>query len=282
MISKRPWRDSACRICVSAGAFCTLIGVAAASPAPVVVDFEDLTLPLESFYNGADNAGGFSSRGALFNNTYTDFGGGFYAWLGWSYSNVTDNATPGYGNQYSAITGGGADGSENYAVAFAPGAGDATIDLPVGTAPESLAISNSTYAAISMLDGDAYTKQFGGPTGDNPDYFLLTITGLDADDSAVGSVEFYLADYRSEDNALDYIVDTWTEVDLTNLDGATRLSFGLDSSDVGSYGINTPTYFVMDNLRLVPEPATITLMLAGAVAVLRRGRNFVGKGDRRC
>ena len=112
---------------------------------------------------------------------------------------------------------------------------------------------------------------FGGPSGDDPDFFMLTITGLDMQGQSVGSVDFYLADYRFEDNGLDVLVDSWTEVDLTSLDGAVQLSFALDSSDVGAFGMNTPAYFAIDNLRLVPEPASLILLLSGgAVAAYRR------------
>ena len=94
--------------------------------ASLVVDFEDLPLAGESYYNGSDGAGGFTSNGTFFNNTFTDFGGGFSAWSGWSYSNLTDNTTPGFGNQHSAITGGGAEGSSSYAVGFASAPGQAS------------------------------------------------------------------------------------------------------------------------------------------------------------
>jgi hypothetical protein len=43
----------------------------------------------------------------------------------------------------------------------------------------------------------------------------LTIEGLDATGASVGTVEFYLADYRFSNNALDYILEEWAEVDLT-------------------------------------------------------------------
>jgi hypothetical protein len=233
----------------------------------VIVGFEDLPLAPESFYNGSDGAGGFTSGGAFFNNTFDP---GFVAWWGWSYSNVTDNTTPGYANQYSAIPGNGAGGSSNYAVAFAWLPGDATIELPTALFPESILVTNTTYAYLSMLHGDDFAKKFGGLTGDDPDYFLLTITGRDAAGGAVGTVEVYLADYRFEDNASDYRLDTWTEVDLSALHGATRLSFGLESTDVGQGGMNTPAYFAVDNLRLVPEPTMLVLIAVGAVALLRR------------
>ena len=215
------------------------------------VDFEDLTLAPESFYNGSDLAGEFTSRGATFNNTFTDFGG-FTAWFGWSYSNTTDVVTQEFANQYSAyhLPGGGGDVSANYAMAFAVQPGDAFIDLSDGTVPSTLRVANSTLAALVMLDGDpnGFAKKFGGLSGDDPDWFLLSVTGEDAQGSPAGTAEFYLADYRFADNSLDFVVDTWTTFDLGDLVGSTTLSFALTSSDTGMFGINTPAYVAADNL----------------------------------
>jgi hypothetical protein len=248
-----------------------LAGIASAA----TVDFEEFGGPPwdlgpESYWNGSDGSGGFNSEGAFFNNTYTDYGGGFYAWYGWSVSNMTDTTTPGYENQYSANTGEGADGSEFYAVAYVSEPGEACVELPAGQLPESLMVTNTTYATLSMLYGDDFTDPFGGPTGDDPDWFLLTVTGIDNQDQIVGTVDFYLADYRFDESADDYIVAEWTSVDLAGLSGAATLSFGLSSSDVGPYGLNTPAYFAMDNLVFTPEPASAVLFLVGLVLLKRR------------
>ena len=211
------------------------------------IDFEDLILAPESYYNGADGAGAFVSRGASFNNTYnSDFG----TWSGWSYSNQTDVTTPGFMNQYSAynLPNGGGDDSPNYGVAYNFQLGDATIVLPGGTTPASVRITNTTYAALSMRDGDMFAKKFGGPDGTDPDFFLLSIYGLDDNGDVTGQVDFFLADYTFRDPNLDYIVSSWTTVDLTPLGSATSLAFQLTSSDIGPFGMNTPAYFAMDNL----------------------------------
>ena len=247
-----------------------------------IIGFEDVPLSGESFYNGSDGAGGFTSGEAFFNNVYTDFGGGFYAWSGWSCSNMTDTTTPGYGNQYSAITGGGAKGSDNYGIAFGTNPNDIRIDLPPATAPRSLLVTNTTYAYLAMLHGDAFSKKFGGPGGNDPDYFRLIITGWNATHDPVGAVVFYLADYRFEDHARDYLVDTWTEVDLSALAAASALSLELESSDVGPFGMNTPAYFAMDNLRAVPEPITIGLLGFGALVALRLPWNRPSRGVLPC
>lgn len=243
-----------------------------------VVDFEEFADPPyelgpESYWNGADGSGGFTSGGAFFNNTYTDWGGGLYSWAGWSVSNTTDTTTPGYGNQYSAYPGAGAEGSVFYGVGYVDSFSGVypTIELPPDTTLESVQITNTTYAALSMRDGDFVAKQFGGPTGTDPDWFKLTITGLDETGSPVGQIEFYLADYRFDDDTLDYIIDEWTVVDLTSIAASRELTFDLSSSDVGPWGMNTPAYFALDRLAFVPEPAAIAL-LGLALLLVRRSR----------
>ncbi len=153
-----------------------------------IADFEDLMLAPESYYNGADGAGGFVSRRARFSNEYEAT---FGSWSGFSYSNVTDNTTPGFVNQYSAIAGSGADGRGNYGVGFVSSFGpDTRIEFPSPASVVSLAITNTTYAALSMRDGDDFAKKFGGASGADPDFFIATIVGLDASEVAVGEVTF--------------------------------------------------------------------------------------------
>ncbi|AFZ27259.1 hypothetical protein Cylst_5225 [Cylindrospermum stagnale PCC 7417] len=248
--------------------FCLTAVASPSASSAQVVDFEDLTLSSESFYNGADGAGGFTSQGAFFNNNYNPT---FQSWSGWSYSNTTDTTTPGFLNQYSAYTGGGFNGSSNYGVAFTFAPGSAYIDLPTGFSAKSAQITNTTYAALSILNGDQFAKKFGGASGNDPDFFLLKITGLDAANQQTGSVDFYLADYRFTDNSQDYLVDTWNLVDLSSLGGATKLSFAVTSSDIGPFGLNTPAYFALDNLTLepsnvatVPEPFVVPSLLGFA------------------
>lgn len=243
-----------------------------------IVDFEDLT-PTTSYsgpgggayWNGSDASGGFTSRGIQFLNNYDSV---YDSWNGWSYSNTTDTTTAGYTNQYSAYTGGAYSGI-NYGVYFAPWTPTPTITAVAPATIEGMYVTNTTYAALSMLNGDAFAKKFGGASGDDPDWFLLSIIGKNDSGGATGTVDFYLADYQFENNANDYIVDNWTFVDLTPLgDNVKSLEFALSSSDVGPWGMNTPAYFAMDNLMVVPEPSTLALLcgagIVGAIWTLRR------------
>ena len=122
-----------------------------------------------------------------------------------------------------------------------------------------------------MRDGDSFAKQFGGESGNDEDYFKLTITGITETGYTDNSVEFYLADFRFADNDQDYIVDDWTWVDLSSLGNVIGLEFMIESSDVGAYGINTPGYFAMDNLNAVsavPVPAAVWLLGSGFLGLI--------------
>lgn len=206
--------------------------------------FDDLLLSAGKYWNGSDLSGSFKSGDFTFQNNFTKSQWGDY-WDGFAYSNITDNKTLGYGNQYSAITGIGYEGSANYAVCYPSPYG--TVNF---TSPAKLSgfyVTNSTYAYWSMKKGDLYAKKFGGESGNDPDYFKLMIEALDADSKPVDTVYFYLADFRSADNSKDYILDKWTWVDLSEMKAASKVRFSLSSSDTGTWGMNTPAYFCIDN-----------------------------------
>ena len=65
-----------------------------------------------------------------------------------------------------------------------------------------------------------------------------------------GDVTLYLADFRFGDNSQDYIIDAWTAVNLSSLGQVKTLEFSVSSSDTGDFGINTPTYFAIDNIAI--------------------------------
>lgn len=239
--------------------------------------FDDLSLPdPESHYIPDTTTSGafpFVSGAASFNHDYTNFGFPGCCWSGWVYSNHTDTSTAGLGNQYSAYAGSGYGGSANYAVAFV---GPSDITLAAPTRVGGAYFTNTTYAALSMRDGDGFAKKFGGASGNDPDYLKLTISGFDGA-QAKGQVDFWLADYRFADSGKDYIVKDWTFVDLSALGQVSRLSFQLSSSDNGPWGMNTPAYFAMDNLTAVPEPAQSGLLLAGLALIGFCARGRLGR-----
>ncbi len=283
-------------------------GADASRAGGVVATFDDLQLAPKSHWSGPDPngtvvsgpygnvvQGSFTTGGVGFaNNAETTYG----SWSGFAYSNTTDTTKPGYLNQFSAYTGGGHSG-DNYGVAFGYHdleenylgnepfdrfnvehlAGLPQFTLPTGGGIEGLFVTNTTYAALSMLQGDSFAKKFGGASGNDADWFKLSAYGTDAAGVVLDSyVDFYLADYRSSDK---YVVSDWRYMDLSTLAGAQTIYFNLSSSDVGAFGMNTPSYFAVDDVRYtianaaVPEPSSVVLAGVGVIflgVLVRRKR----------
>lgn len=221
--------------------------------------FDALPLASGDFWNGSDGSGGFADNGAMFTNAFTDWGGGFSSWAGFAYSRVQDTNTAGFANEYAAWRpGSGLGGGGLYAIAFDDGA-MACVSLPGESTIHGVHVNNTTYAARSMLQGDAFSKRFGGVSGQDPDWFRLTVTGRNAQGDRVGSVEVYLADYQFSDPTHDYLLSGWTWVDLTPLGpGVQSIQFSLSSSDQGAFGMNTPAYLALDHLLFVTTTSTTT------------------------
>lgn len=207
--------------------------------------FESFSLGTDTFLNGSDLSGGFTDEDVFLVNSFTEE---FSSWSGFAISNVTDVTTAGYTNQYACIAGEGANNSETYAVAYVSGASILKLENGANEV-EGLYVNNSTYAYLSMRDGDQFTKKFGGATGNDKDSLVLTIKKYLNGALGTEQVDFYLADFRFADNSEDYLVKDWTYVDLTSLGLADSLSFTLSSSDVGQFGMNTPAYFCIDDVK---------------------------------
>jgi hypothetical protein len=219
--------------------------------AQTVATFENLPLAADTFWNGSDLSGGFNSGLGGFSN---DYNANFSSWSGFSYSNKTDNTTAGYLNQYSAITGAGFN-STNYVIGN--GYGNTRIRLN-GTAAKKpvkgFYVTNTTYAYLSLKNGDQFAKKFGGATGTDPDWFRLTVKGWNNGVVKNEKVEVYLADYRAADSTKDYILKDWHWVDLQTLGNVDSVFFQLESTDTaGGFGMNTPAYFALDNFTTLEQ-----------------------------
>lgn len=215
-----------------------------------VVDFEDYQLSEDGYYNGSDKAGEDLGYGVYFNaieiddfnfqNLYVEtewYGVVYSSWTGFAISSKTDSVTAGYDNQYSVMAGKGALGSTKFAVVF----DTAVVVLPTDNlySPKSVMLTNTTYAYKDMQNGSFFGKQF-----EAGDWFKVIIKGY-LGTAEVGSVEYYLADFRDGKSILS---KEWKEVDLSSLGNVNYLTFSFDSSDKGDFGVNTPKYACLDNL----------------------------------
>jgi len=213
--------------------------------------FDVVPLNMESFYNGSDLKGGFTNGHFYFRNNFDTT---WKVWSGFSVSNTTDTLTSDFTNEYSSITGKGINGTSNYAVCFGSG-------LVIPEKKESLTgfyITNSTYSYTTILKGGAFSKKFGGVSGNDKDWFRLKIINYNKG-FKTDSLLFYLADFQNDDNSKDYIVKNWEWVDLSKFVSTDSLYFTFEGSDFGQFGLNTPAYAVIDDFNAV-SPSDLNMM----------------------
>jgi hypothetical protein len=241
------------------------------------ISFESFALSgTETFWDGSDYSGvhldgiftsSFVESEFKFLTIYdTTFSAQWGYWSeGWAFSNLTPNNVSGLPGTYQSYAGGAADGS-----VFALGKRGSEIfinpDINQAIKINSINITNNAYAALSMLNGDFFAKQFGSSLDANgeddgtngEDWFLLEIVGHQLD-GTTDTIDFYLADYRFADDADDYIVQDWVTVDISALGYISKLEFLLSSSDVGMFGMNTPGFFALDHIQYsITSTATVT------------------------
>ncbi len=235
--------------------------LASATLADTVIDFNGQSTTGNNVGYIAPSVDGsydWTDTGVAFSHEVT-FGG--LSWNGMTYSSVNNTTNSGFGNQYAVYGDGmGRGDTGSYAVFFQPFVQRQMITLPVATTVQGFYANNTTYAALDMLNGSGFARQF---TTASNDFFQLTIEGFDSGDASLGTVDFLLADYTGATGSL---ISDWTFVDLTSFGtNVSALGFSLTSNDNGAFGMNTPAYFAMDDLMVaaIPEPGTFTLMLAG-------------------
>jgi hypothetical protein len=196
----------------------------------------------------------------LWYDGYYDFRNGGIAISRWNNMVVPDSS-----NQCSVYyadsitTYGGYGGSETFAVHF--GYNDpAPYPYTVGDArtyvtfydPDQTCVfdyfyvCNNTYASLAMQNGYFVARPLDYA---HQDWFKVVIEGIDANDNVTGTVEFYLADFRTLNSP--GILNGWHRVDLDTLGSVTALRFDVQGSDVNEYNsLNTPAYFCFDNLTI--------------------------------
>lgn len=115
-------------------------------------------------------------------------------------------------------------------------------------------VNLNSYTFYSTLFGDAVARAFT-----ENDRLWLTIYGVAADDSKK-SVEVTLASFQNGQLSAS---TGWTYVDLSPLGAVNELYFTMDSSDTGSWGMNTPGYFCLDKLTMKSDtPSGISTVAA--------------------
>ncbi len=168
--------------------------------------------------------------------------GGTY-WEGFTLSRVASDTL----NQFACMAKGGLVGQGN---PFVVGYYSAYYDNPSENKysnlisffgeyePIEVYICQSAYTYNSITNGDSFAKKFT-----DKDTLTLVISAYDSDKGLTKSVEYYLAVDGKFNKG-------WEKVDLSSLGACDGLVFSFKSTDTGKYGINTPTYFALDGLKV--------------------------------
>ena len=202
--------------------------------------FETVKLPKKGYLNGDNLKGGFVNGHFFYR---LNFDTTWNSWSGVAVSNNIDTITNSYSNEYSSITGNGYNGSKNFGVCYNSG----TIICEKPTKLLGFYITNTTYTYHTLKNGSAFSKKFGGTSGNDTDWFRVKIVNY-LNGKKNDSLYYYLADYRFADNSKDYIVKKWERVDLSASDKYTdSLKITFESTDNGTWGMNTPAYMAFDD-----------------------------------
>lgn len=225
-----------------------------------VIDFEGLLSGIDEVQDPrsatVDGSFTFTSGGVdmIYNRTFDGLG-----WDGITYSTNTLNAVQSNfsQDQFIAVPGSASSGI-GYGVVYPPFGSPATLDFGKLVNPVYMDVTNTLWTYESMLTG-SYPGAFpieNGAFADANDFFILEIKGIDAGNTATGTISFELGRGST-------LVDTWESVDLGALGTVKALEFSFNTSD-----LFLANYVAIDNVNftVVPEPSTYAFLL-GCIVV---------------
>ena len=219
--------------------------------------FEERTLMPETAWYGdpdfVDDENYWNSGDYVFSTYVDNWGASGIYYYDITMANLTGNTfswTNPYYDQYSAA--GGAAEGQNYANWYYNFYGNANVELAAPQVISGMAVTNNAWVVDAIKNGDGMSAEPDGSTGKpfgKGDWLKLTITGYDENEESVGSVDYYLADFRDSADVYEWTyAENWQWVDLTALDTVSSIGFALTSSKHNTYGMSTPAYFCFDNL----------------------------------
>lgn len=154
-----------------------------------------------------------------------------------------------------ANRGAGHNGSNNFVMVYESTSMRTTgsMTLPEGKERtfNDLWVCNSSYTYGNIVEGNAFSAV--PKLKDAKGWFKLIVKAYRSGaEEPAAQDEIYLADYRTGEG---FCLDQWTNFDLVNIkkQAVNRIDFHFEGSDVGDFGLNTPTYVCIDDVRLLTE-----------------------------
>lgn len=229
---------------------------------------DDNFLAPESFYNGlGKDDPSYTNPG-----TSSQFVSGSFAfdterhtstwWGGFALSNQTSTVFESYADQFKSAVGSGHN-SANYAVVYSyTGANYAAnvTNAADGADVSGFYVTNTANNVNAYVNGDGMSTAPGGFA--KGDWFKMTVNVVKADDTTA-SMDYYLADYRADNEADHYYLDTWQWVDLRQFGKIKKMTFGFEGTKRNAHGLTTPTYACLDDFGGNREISDAKKALAG-------------------
>lgn len=125
--------------------------------------------------------------------------------------------------------------------------------------PEHVYICQNSNTMEAITHGGVFNAKIF----DNCDTLSLIISALDSSLQEIESITYYLAVDGKKNNR-------WEKVSLTTLGKAAGVSFRMTTTDMESYGANTPMYFALDGLTVNTEHPTNTQDIYTATSTKKR------------
>lgn len=233
-----------------------------------VADFENINLAPESEFAFETDTTAYIESGSFQLEQTVAYEGTYVT--GAVLSSHTDIVFEGYLDANKSIAGGAYEG-QNYIVWYADSWTPNVIKLKEAAVVPGMYVTNNVYAYSSMKNGD----DIAGDPFTTGDWFKLTISGSLNGTPVNTTVDFILG----QDTA---ILTEWTYVDLSTLGEIDELSFNMFGTRNGEYGLNTPTYFCIDNLGAeAPKEAVVnTKAEVKATKMMRNGQVVIVRGNK--
>ena len=112
--------------------------------------------------------------------------------------------------------------------------------------PAGFYVCNNPYTYYAIQKGNSYAAKF-----EQGAWLKLIVHGVDEAGNETGTVEYYLADYRSEKPEEWTLNKSWEWIDLSSLGKVSLLYFSMESTDMGERSMKTPAYFCLDRLTVM-------------------------------
>lgn len=234
----------------------------------VAATMDDNFLDKESFYNGL----GADDPDRTSPGTNSQFVSGSFAfdterhtstwWSGFALSNQTGTKFESYADQFKSAVGSGHN-SANYAVVYSYSGAGYAVTVTNNNGGDNVSgfyVTNTANNVNAYVNGDGMSTVAGGFK--KGDWFKMVVNVVKADDTSE-SMDYYLADYRSDNEADHYYLNTWQWVDLRQFGKIKKVTFGFEGTKKNAYGLTTPTYACLDDFGGSREIGEAQKALAG-------------------